>query len=35
MRHICPVCAGQMTCTTFEKKLDAFEARMRLRNLVG
>lgn len=35
MRHICPVCVGKLECKPFEKKLDAYEARMRLRGLVG
>lgn len=29
MHHVCPVCAGQMKCEPFEKKLEGMERRYR------
>lgn len=34
-KPVCGPCADQGRCTPFEKKLDAYEARMRLRNMAG
>lgn len=35
MRHVCATCLGEMRCLPFEKKLDAYEAKMRLRAMTG
>jgi DNA-directed RNA polymerase subunit RPC12/RpoP len=34
MTHICARCAGELTCSPFEKKLEAMERRDRLRRAV-
>lgn len=34
-RHICVPCAEKAKCTPFEKKLEAIEARARLRAAIG